>query len=83
MWCTTGLCPCSTFLISVNDLPNLSNKLSFYLIPDEKNTYYESNNLKQLLEMVNDELKQVKKWLDTNKLALNIDKTIWHFSLLP
>ena len=25
--------------------------------------------------MVNKELKKVKKWLDTNKLALNIDKT--------
>ena len=28
-----------------------------------------------LVKMVNRELKQLKKWLDTNKLSLNIDKT--------
>ncbi len=63
------------FLIYINDLPNSSNKLSFYLFADDTNIYFESDSLHQLQKVVNKELKQVKKWLDANKLALNVDKT--------
>ena len=63
------------FLIYVDDLPKSSNKLSFYLFADDTNIYFESDNLNHLEKVVNKELKHVKKWLDANKLALNIDKT--------
>ena len=63
------------FLIYINYLPKSSKKLSFYLFADDTNIYYESDNLSHLEKLVNNELKHVKKWLDVNKLALNIDKT--------
>ena len=71
------------FLIYVNDLPNASKKLTFYLFADDTNIYYESKDLFNLIKIVNKELRLVKKWLDANKLSLNIDKTnyiIFHSS---
>ena len=63
------------FLIYINDLPNSSSKLSFYLFADDTNIYFESHSLSILQKVVNKELRNVRKWLDANKLALNIDKT--------
>ena len=36
------------FLIYINDLPNISDKLSFFLFADDTNIYYESNDLIEL-----------------------------------
>ena len=63
------------FLIFINDLPLSSSKLGFYLFADDTNIYYEAESLDQLQNVVNNGLKKVKKWLDVNKLSLNIDKT--------
>ena len=74
------------FLIYINDLPNSSSKLSFYLFADDTNIYFESHRLSILQKVVNKELRHVKKWLDANKLALNIDKTncvIFHSAQNP
>ena len=49
-------------------------KLSFYLSADDTNFYFESDNLDNL-EKVGKNLSMLKKWLDANKLALNIEKT--------
>ena len=71
------------FLIYINDLPNASKRLTFYLFADDTNIYYESKDLTNLTKIVNKELRLVKKWLDANKLSLNIDKTnyiIFHSS---
>ena len=74
------------FLIYINDHPNSSSKLSFYLFADDTNTYFESHSLSILQKVVNKELRNVKKWLDANKLALNIYKTncvIFHSAQIP
>ena len=74
------------FLININDLPSLSSKLSFYLFADDTNIYFELDSLNTLQKVVNKELKHVKKWLDANKLALNVDKTnvvIFHSAQNP
>ena len=63
------------FLIYINDIPNTSSKFAFYLFADDTSIYFESGNLEQLQKVVNSELKHIKKWLDANKLALNVDKT--------
>ena len=47
----------------------------FFFFADDKNIYSKSYDLAQLQKVMNRELKKVKKWLDANRLALNIDKT--------
>ena len=63
------------FLIYINDLPNISKKLRFYLFADDTNIYYESNDLVELERTVNQELKKLSLWLNVNRLALNLKKT--------
>ena len=63
------------FLIYVNDLPNISTKLKFYLFADDTNIYYDSEDLVQLEKTVNEELKKLSQWLNINRLALNVGKT--------
>ena len=63
------------FLIYVNDLPKVSKVMQFYLFADDTSIYFDSNNLVYLQKIVNRELKKIKKWLEANQLALNIDKT--------
>ena len=63
------------FLIYINDLQNVSKLLTFYLFADDTNIYYKSNEITHLQKIMNRELKKVKKWLDANRLSLNIDKT--------
>ena len=71
------------FLIYVNDLPSVSKVLRFYLFADDTSIYYDSDNLYNLQKVVNRELRKVRKWLDGNRLSLNISKTnyvIFHSS---
>ena len=63
------------FLIYINDLLNVSKYLSFYLFADDTNIYFKSHDLAHLQKIMNRELKKVRKWLDANRLSLNIDKT--------
>ena len=67
------------FLIFINDLPAVFKKLNFYLFADDTNIYFESDSLDLLEKTMNKELKKVDKWLTTNRLALNVDKS--HFAL--
>ena len=63
------------FIIYINDLPNVSKYLSFFLFADDTNIYFKHHDLIQLQKIMNRELKKVKKCLDRNHLSLNIDKT--------
>ena len=63
------------FLIYINDLPNISYKLKFYLFADYTNIYCENNDLKSLEKTMNLELKKLYEWLCINRLSLNISKT--------
>ena len=62
-------------LIYINDLPNISKILNFYLFADDTNIYYESKSLHELERTVNKELCKLYFWLNVNRLSLNIDKT--------
>ena len=63
------------FLLYVNDLPNVSSLLNFYLFSDDTNISYESNSLKDLEKTLNIELNKLYLWLNLNRLSLNYDKT--------
>jgi len=63
------------FLLYINDLPNISQKLKFYLFADDTNIFYQSSNLEDLQTILNRELKKLSLWLNANRLALNISKT--------
>ena len=56
------------FFIYINDLPNISKILNFYLFADE------SNSLNDLERTVNKELNKLYLWLNLNRLSLNIDQ---------
>ena len=47
------------FLLYINDLPNISDKLKFFLFADDTNIYYESDNLKSLEKIVDQEQKSL------------------------
>ena len=57
------------FLIFINDLPNVSKFLQFYLFADDTNIYYESSDLSNIQKILNRELRKVRKWLEANRLA--------------
>ena len=63
------------FLLFINDLPNASKHLKFFLFADDTNLYYDSETLDDVIKRVNKGLKHVKRWLDSNRLSLNISKT--------
>ena len=63
------------FLIYINDLPTISNKLKFYLFADDTNIYLESDDLINLEKIMNKELVKLYEWLSINRLSLNISKT--------
>ena len=63
------------FLLYINDLPNISKVLDFYLFADDTNIYCEANTLDELQIIINKELKELRTWLIVNRLSLNIDKT--------
>ena len=63
------------FLIYINDLPNVSKVLKFFLFADDTNIFYQNSNLVDLENVVNKELKKLSLWLNANRLALNISKT--------
>ena len=63
------------FLIFIDDLPNVSKFLQFYLFADDTNIYYESSDPLNIHRILNRELRKVRKWLEANRLALNIETT--------
>jgi len=63
------------FLTIFNDLANTTKNLKFYLIANDTNIYFQSQTLGNLFEKVINELKYVKRWLDANRLILNVSKS--------
>ena len=84
MWGASKFSPWPTIvLIYINDLPNVSEYLSFFLFADDTNIYFIHHDLIQLQKIMNRELKKVPKWVDANCLSLNIDKTNFVLFHLP
>ena len=65
------------FLIYINDLSLVSEKLFSILFADDSNMFLTGKNPEALIESMNFELEKVVNWLNVNKLSLNLKKT--HF----
>ena len=63
------------FLLYINDLPLVSKQLVLFIFVDNTHMYYESSDVLEIQKRtVNKELKKVRKWIEANRLALNIEK---------
>ena len=54
---------------------NISDKLLPVLIADDTNLLMSGNNIDHMILTMNEELKKLVIWLNTNKLFLNVKKT--------
>jgi hypothetical protein len=62
------------FLIYINDFPNCT-KLDTFLFADDTTALKTGPNLTDLVNCVNNELKNMFDWFCANKMALNLTKT--------
>ena len=67
------------FLVYVNDLAFVSEKLYTIMFADDTNMFLTGESINELVNVLNIELQSIVVWLKANKLSLNIDKT--HFML--
>ena len=75
-WSSSRLCVGPLlFLIFINDLTSVLKYINFYLLADDTNIYFELPELSKIEKVVNREFRKVRKWLEANRLALNVDKT--------
>ena len=63
------------FLIYVNDVVHASNKCSFTIFADDTSLIYAEENINDLHNTVQDDLRCISEWILCNKLKLNIQKT--------
>ena len=63
------------FLLYINDYHKSSSLLDFHLFADDANLFYRHRDIAILRQHINTELKNVNRWLCSNKLSLNIEKS--------
>ena len=65
------------FILFVNDFSRASDLLFFILFADDTTVLIEGHEYQKLIETLNEELCEVDKWLQANKLTLNNRKTYY------
>ena len=63
------------FILYINDMANVSNKIFPILFADDTTVLIEGNNLDVIMTSLNSELDRINTWLKSNKLSLNVTKT--------
>ena len=63
------------FLVYINDLPNCLTSASPRIFADDTNITFATSTMADLDNAVNLELRNLQRWLTTNRLSLNIAKT--------
>ena len=63
------------FLIYINDLGTIFQNLSTVLFADDSNLIASGNSIETLERKINQDIPLLTKWLQTNRLSLNIKKT--------
>ena len=62
------------FLLYINDLPYSSNLLPI-IFADDTNVFYSGSNFTECVHRINTEMTSLLKWIQSNKLSLNVEKT--------
>ena len=62
------------FLLYINDIANVSDILFSLLFADDTSVFIQGDQLGDIANKMNIELKKLVAWLNANKLSLNIDK---------
>lgn len=63
------------FLLYVNDIVSVSQLLRCILFADDTTLFYSGKNIKDVLQIVENEFQKIMKWFNANTLSLNISKT--------
>ena len=63
------------FLLYINDLSHVSDKLLPFIFADDTNIFMKGKSVNNVIQCMNNELVQVIEWLNSYKLSLNIAKT--------
>jgi len=63
------------FILYINDIVNCSKYLIFILFADDTNLFFSSTDIRQLCDVLNNELANLLEWFRANKLSLNVKKT--------
>ena len=63
------------FIIDINDFSKASEKLFSILYAVDTSVFIEGYEYDKLIEIVNNEMKQVDIWLQANGLVINQEKT--------
>ena len=67
------------FLLCINDLPNVSEKLFAILFADDTSVFLEGKDLAEITNTLNAGLAKLTVWLSANKLTINTSKS--HFMM--
>ena len=63
------------FVIYINDLPKINNLAKFILYADDANIIITATTLEEVINETQKLINSLVNWVDSNGLALNIDKT--------
>ena len=63
------------FLLYVNDLALVSNKLTPIMFADDSSFFIHGKKTDEMADIINQELEGIVSWLNANRLSLNIRKT--------
>ena len=63
------------FLIYINDMNRCMKHLSCIHYADDTSVFIEGSSLSELVPKINEDLENILKWLNLNKLSLNINKS--------
>ena len=67
------------FLLYVNDLQKASNIVKPIMFADDTNILFSDKHITSLFSTMNNELKNIQSWFNSNKLSLNASKTKYIF----
>ena len=63
------------FLLYINDICNISDRVSFILFADDTNILISGSDIHEVLNILNNEMVKITDWIHGNKLSLNTSKT--------